>query len=94
MVPLCGYESPNSLLHLFHHKPIFNLKEVLLAELFVGILYSDIYVQILGELKHARLVREHFVGLLEIFLILDCEVGGYVFVQVSQKIKSHLSSDA
>jgi hypothetical protein len=37
------------------------------------------------------LVREHFVGLLEIFLILDCEVGGYVFVQVSQKIKSRLS---
>ena len=94
MVPLCGYEPLKGFLHLFHHKPIFNFKEVFLAQLFVGILYSDIDVQILCELKHARLVREHFVGLLENFLILDCEVGGYVFVQVSQKIKSHLSSDA
>ncbi len=91
---LCGYEPPSSLLHLLHHKPICYLKVVLLAQLFVSVLNSDIEAQIFGELKHARLVWENFVGLLELILILDCEVGRDVLVQVSQELKSHLSCDA
>ena len=67
---------------------------VLLAQLFIGILYSHVEAQIFGKLKHARLVGENFVSLLDTVLILDCEVGCDVFVQVSQKLKSHLRCDA
>jgi hypothetical protein len=67
---------------------------VLLAQLFIGFLYSHVDAQIFGELKLASLVGENFVGLLDTFLILDCEVGRDEFVQVIQKLKSHLRCDA
>jgi len=86
--PLC------SLLHFLHAKLISNLKVIFLAELFKGILYAQVEAQIFSELKLARLVRENFEVLLDTFLLLDCEVGRNVFVQVGQQLKSHLRCDA
>ena len=67
---------------------------VLFAEIFIGFLNFQVDAQISGELKLASLVGENFVRLLDMVLILNCEVGRDVFVQVSQKIKSHLTCDA
>ena len=67
---------------------------VLFAENFIGLLNSQVEVQIFGELKLASLVGENFVGLLNMFLILDCEIGRDVFVQVFQKLESLLRCDA
>ena len=67
---------------------------VLFAEIFIGFLNFQVDAQISGELKLASLVGENFVGLLDMVLILDCEVGRDVFVQVFQKLKSLLSCDA
>ena len=70
-------------MHLLHHKLITNLKVVLLAQVFIGIFYAHVEVQIFCELKLASLVGENFVRLLDMVLILNCEVGRDVFVQVS-----------
>jgi hypothetical protein len=91
---LSGYEAPSCLLHFIHDKLISNVKVIFLAQLFKGILYTHVEAQIFGELKLARLVWENFVGLLDTFLILDCEVGCDIFVQVGQKFKSYLRCDA
>jgi hypothetical protein len=72
--PLC------SLLYFLHDKLISNLEVIFLAELFKGILYTQVEAQIFSELKLARLVRENFEVLLDTFLLLDCEVGRNVFV--------------
>jgi hypothetical protein len=67
---------------------------VLFAEVFIGFLNAQVEAQIFGELKLATLVGENFIGLLNMFLILDCEIGRDVFVQVFQKLESLLKCDA